>query len=248
MTAPAPVLHHEVLDQLGTRIASGAFRAGSTLTLAGLAAEFGVSRTVVREAVRVLESLGMVESKRRVGVTVQPIQSWQVLDLQVIRWRLAGPGREDQLRALTEMRMAVEPIAARLAAANASTESRLRLVELAGRLRALGEIGEGAADEYLRADIDYHCLLLEASGNEMLAALRGVITEVLSGRTALGLTPAWPAPHSLDDHETAARAVAAGDADLAERHTRAVVMEVFTELDGDEPPQPGPESHNDLHG
>ncbi|WP_127125749.1 FadR/GntR family transcriptional regulator [Georgenia sp. SYP-B2076] len=226
----APVLHTDVLNRLGREIVCGVHPPGSVLTLAGLAVDFRVSRTVVRETVRVLESLGLVESRRRVGVTVLAPRGWSVLDPRVIRWRLSGPGRDAQLHALTELRLAVEPTAARLAAHKAAPGTGARLLELAAVIRRLGETGGGAGQEYLQADIAFHTLLLEASGNDMLMALEGAITEVLSGRTTLGLTPAWPVAASLHNHEETARAVADGDEDRAESYARAVVMEVWHEL------------------
>ena len=229
MTA-APVLHSEVLDRLGSEIVCGTQPIGSVLTLAGLEHDFGVSRTVVREAVRVLESMGMVESKRRVGVTVLPKGEWSVLDTRLIRWRMNSPERDAQLHTLTELRLAIEPTAARLAARKAAPDVGARLVELAGRLRALGELGRGADREYLDADITFHSQLLLASGNDMLAAHQGVVNEVLAGRTLQGLTPPWPVASSLDNHEGTARAVADGDEDRAECCARAVVMDVWHEL------------------
>lgn len=226
----APVLHSDVLDRLGRDIAHGACPPGSVVTLSTLGEEHGVSRTVVREAVRVLESLGMVESRRRVGVRVRPVQDWSVLDPQLVSWRLTGPQRDDQLHRLTEIRLAIEPTAARLAARKAAPEVGRRLLELAATLRRLGEDGRGDDEEYLQADVAFHTLLIEASGNDMLAALQDIIAAVLIGRTHLRLTPANPVPVSLDHHEAVARAVAAGDEDLAEKHARAVVMEVWHEL------------------
>ncbi|KAE8765507.1 FadR/GntR family transcriptional regulator [Georgenia thermotolerans] len=226
----APVLHTDVLDRLGSDIAHGHCPPGSVLTLAQLAERFEVSRTVIREAVRVLESLGMVESRRRVGVTVRPVHDWSVLEPRVIRWRLTGPQRDAQLHRLTELRLALEPTAARLAALKAPAPVGARLLELAATLRRLGEAGEGAGEDYLEADIEFHTLLIAASDNDMLAALRGAVTEVLAGRTHLHLTPKDPVPVSLDHHEAVARAVAEHDEDGAERHARAVVMEVWNEL------------------
>ncbi|WP_129336469.1 FadR/GntR family transcriptional regulator [Cellulomonas endophytica] len=223
-------LHSGVLDRLGREIAAGTRPPGSVLTLAGLESELGVSRTVVREAVRVLEAVGMVESRQRVGVRVRPEEEWSALDPQVVGWRLAGPGRYRQLVALTELRLAIEPTAARLAARHADGATRERLAALAARLRALGEEGRGQTAPYLEADVAYHALLLEASGNALLAALTGPVAEVLSGRSGLGLMPASPVPGALDDHEATARAVAAGDEDAAERHARAVVEEVWREV------------------
>ena len=86
-----------VLDSLGRRITSGDAPAGTPLTLESIGSEFGVSRTVAREVMRLLEGLGLVRSKRRVGLVVLGIEEWNVLDPRVIRWRLEGPGRDPQL-------------------------------------------------------------------------------------------------------------------------------------------------------
>jgi DNA-binding FadR family transcriptional regulator len=222
--------HSGVLDRLGRSIASGDRVPGTVLTLAGLEEEFGVSRTLVREVVRVLESMGMLASRRRVGVTVRPPGDWNPFDPRLIRWRLGGPGRDAQLLSLTELRAAIEPVAARLAAARADESTRRRLVELTARLKELGEAHRGTDPEYLATDIAYHELLLAASGNPMLAALGGTVAEVLSGRTALGLMPRDPAPGALEDHEATAAAVASGDAATAEARARAVVTEVLEEV------------------
>lgn len=224
------MLHNAVLERLGTEIAQGVRPAGSVITLAQLEDEVGVSRTVIREVVRTLESMGMVESRRRIGVTVLPVAAWNVLDPQLIRWRLTGAERHAQLHRLTEMRLALEPTAARLAARRATSEVGAKLLEHANRLRVLGEAGRGHEQPYLEADIAFHALLLEASGNDMIASLHGIVTEVLAGRTDLGLTPAKPAPVSFDNHEGVARAIADRDEDLAEHYARAVVLEVWQEL------------------
>ncbi|WP_458116724.1 FadR/GntR family transcriptional regulator [Arthrobacter sp. D2-10] len=224
------MLHNSILDRLGTDIAQGVLPPGSIITLTQLASDAGVSRTVIRETVRILESKGLVESRRRVGVTVLPVSAWNVLDPQLIRWRLLGPERVAQLHRLTEMRLALEPTAARLAAARAPRETAEELVELAARLRQLGELGKGNEQLYLDTDIAFHALLLEASGNDMLASLHEIVTEVLAGRTDLGLSPADPVPEAFHNHEGIARAVLDGDADAAEHYARAVVMEVWGEL------------------
>ena len=90
-----------VLESLGPAITAGDYPPGSVLRTDELAQRFDVSRSVMREAVRVLESMHLVESRRRVGVTVRPKDEWNVYDPQVIRWRLAGADRPHQLRSLT---------------------------------------------------------------------------------------------------------------------------------------------------
>lgn len=226
----APVLHSDILNTLGAEIAGGELETGDVLTLAGLEDRFGVSRTVVREAMRILESLGMVRAKRRVGLTVQPPASWSVLDPQVIAWRLAGAGRAAQLRSLTQLRVALEPTAARLAAQSAR-HAGPELVRLAARMRELGEQGLGDTAEYLDIDVQFHTLLLTCGGNEMFAALAGSVAEVLTGRTRLGLTPAHPAHSAVTNHEELGRAIGAGDEARAEAHARAVLDTVWAEVD-----------------
>ncbi len=227
----SPALHSAVLDALGRSITSGDLAPGTPLTLEAIGAEHGVSRTVAREVMRLLEGLGLVRSGRRVGIVVLPMESWSVLDPRVIRWRLEGPGRDAQLRSLTELRHAVEPLAAAGAARHAPAETRDELVDLATRMRVLGEHGD--LTEFLALDVRMHELVLRSSGNELFGALAGVVAAVLSGRTHLGLMPASPVPEALDQHEAVARAVAAGDPEAAEAAMAAIVGEVRRALTED---------------
>jgi len=223
--------HARLVHALGGRIASGDLPAGTVLTLAALELEFGASRTAVREAVRVLESLDLIRSRRRVGMTVQPRASWRVLDAQLIRWTLAGPLRQRHLVELMELRAALEPVAARLAARNATDDQRAGLVRLASELDDLGRAGRGDSSEYLAIDVAFHSLLLAASGNLLYAELAAPVREILEGRADLGLTPAVPWPGTLDAHVAAARAVADGDGDAAEHQVRTHIAIVSHEVE-----------------
>lgn len=223
-------LHGDVLDDLGSRIASGEFAESTVLTLADLEADYGASRTLVREAVRVLESMGMLVSRRRVGITVQPRAHWDELDPKIIRWTLAGPGRQQHLESLMELRVAVEPTAAFLAARRAGSAEREELQRLAAVMADLGTRGLGDGDAYLEADLAFHSLVLSASGNPLLRALEGPVREVLAGRTRLGLHPGTPAPGTLEQHVRVARDIAGGDAESAERHSREHLCGVWGEI------------------
>ncbi|OUE23664.1 FadR/GntR family transcriptional regulator [Clavibacter michiganensis] len=225
--APVPaaeVMATRIIDALGRDIVDGALAEGSRLTIEDLQQRFGVSRTVVRDCVRVLEAMALIVPKRRVGLVVQGPDRWNVYDPRIIRWRLTGPGRSDQFRSLTQLRRAVEPVAASLAARNATAAQRTRIAELAVDLRRLGEAG--ALVDFLAADIEFHHLILEACGNDMFCALREVITEVLSGRTHQGLMPRTPRPHALDTHEQVAHAIRDGDAATAEAGMASLLAEV----------------------
>jgi DNA-binding FadR family transcriptional regulator len=223
-------MHHRVAESLGLRVAGYDLPAGSVVSLGAIEQEYGVSRTVAREAMRLLESLGMLTARRRVGIIVADESHWNVLSPKVIEWRLAGPGRDAQLRSLLDLRVAVEPTAARLAAAFATVDERAALVDLAHRLSDMGEKGLGETDEYLTTDVLWHQTLLRASGNEMLAALTGAVEAVMVGRTRLGLSPHNPVQEVLEHHETVARAIVERMPDAAEVSCRALVTRVRLEL------------------
>lgn len=222
-------LHHGVLERLGTSIVSGTYPPGHVLTLDRVCAEHGVSRTVAREVVQVLQSMGLVESRRRTGVTVRPTDRWNVFDPSVIRWRLAGPERTSQLRQLTELRAAIEPLAAAAAASHATGAQRERLVELAGMLEDTGVRGD--LDTFLDHDVEFHKVLLDGSGNDMFAGLSEVVEAVLRGRTHHDLMPPHPKPEARRLHSVVADAVAGGEPEVAQAAMTAIVAEVVAEVD-----------------
>ncbi|AKZ54786.1 Transcriptional regulator [Streptomyces ambofaciens ATCC 23877] len=229
MSTPGRGLHGRVLDTLGPAITAGEYPAGSVLRTDELAQRFEVSRSVMREAVRVLESMHLVESRRRVGVTVLPECEWNVYDPQVIRWRLAGSERPRQLRSLTVLRSAVEPVAAGLAARLATPEQCAELTEC-----ALGMVANSSGhrlEQYLFHDVAFHRVILTASGNEMFARLGGVVAEVLAGRTHHDVMFEDPDPAAVTLHVQVAEAVRARDAERAERLTREITVGALQELD-----------------
>ena len=154
------------------------------ITLDGVSAQHGVSRSVAREAIRVLESMGMVASRRRVGITIQPSEQWNVFDPRVIRWRLESGDRAAQLVSLSELRRGFEPAAAGLAAQRADPHQCRIMAAAVSDMAVHGRSGD--LESYLLADKVFHQTLLEASCNEMFRALNGVVAEVLTGRTITG--------------------------------------------------------------
>ncbi|MEU3143660.1 MULTISPECIES: FadR/GntR family transcriptional regulator [unclassified Streptomyces] len=222
-------LHGRVLDTLGPEITAGEYPPGSVLRTDELAQRFDVSRSVMREVVRVLESMHLVESRRRVGVTVRPARDWNVYDPQVIRWRLAGADRPRQLRSLTVLRSAVEPVAAGLAARNATAEQCAELTEC-----ALGMVAHSRGhrlEGYLFHDMAFHRVILTASGNDMFARLGDVVAEVLAGRTRHDVMFEDPDPAAVTLHVRVAEAVRERDAARAEELTREITVGALQELD-----------------
>lgn len=218
-----PSLHHAVLDELGSQIVRGELPPGSTFSADDRAERRGVSRSVMREAVRVLESLGLVSSRRRAGTRVQPPERWNALDTRVVAWGLDGPDRRRQLHQLSQLRLGVEPQAARLAAAHATVEQREALTEAVGALSEQSRAANQAA--YLAADIAFHRTLLAATGNRMLAQLSDLVAEVLAGRTRNALMPSEADSTAVQLHRAVAAAVAGGDGEAAEKAMRAIVEE-----------------------
>lgn len=219
-----------VLAELGPRIVDGRLPAETSLTLEWLQTEFGVSRTIAREVVQVLASMGLVESRRRTGVRVRPSQDWDHFDPAVIRWRLEGEGRAAHLHDLSQLRAAVEPPSAALAAANADASVRAEIVRLADAMEVAGAAGDLTA--FLDLDIAFHRLLLDASGNVMFAALGDVVEEVLRGRTDHHLMPPEPKPEARRLHLMVARGVADGDVDVARSAMHAICTEVVSQMKG----------------
>lgn len=225
--SPAPAagavsgLHARVLEDLGLAICEGRLAAGEILRTEQFEEKLAVSRSVIREVLRVLSAMGMVAPRRRVGVQILPVQSWNLFDPLVIRWRLATSERLNQLRSLAELRTAVEPQAARLAAGRAVPEQAAELLRLSGGMWAAGKTGNAA--EFLRLDVQFHQLLLTASGNDMFAQLHRLVAEVLTGRTQYGLVPDLPHEEALQLHMDIALAVQAGDAASAQAAMERIV-------------------------
>lgn len=233
-TVDTPGLHNRVLDELGQAICEGRLAAGDIITTEELENRYQVSRSVIRESLRALEAMGMVTSKRRVGNRILPMAEWNVYDLSVIRWRLAGRGRIEQLRSLTELRTAIEPEAARLAAQRSATTNAGALARasdlmgLAGQLWAAGRSGD--QDKFLELDIEFHALIMNMSGNEMFSRLNNLVSEVLIGRTNYGLMPQFPHSDALQMHVDVANAIQSGNADLAGSSMLGIMNRTIAEM------------------
>ncbi|WP_408918551.1 FadR/GntR family transcriptional regulator [Corynebacterium kefirresidentii] len=223
MSATPPLLG-SVVDRLGAEIVGGDIAEGERFRLGDVEKRFGISRTVAREAMRTLEHLGMVRSGRRVGITVLPMDSWAVYDPAIIGWRLNDDKtRGQQVARLNELRLGIEPVAARLAAGNASARQRAELLRLAARLAELESTPSPRVGEELETDLRFHTLILRASGNEMLAALAPSLVAMLKGKSVFGSRKRDPIGGTTQLHMELARAIDAGLADAAESTSRTIL-------------------------
>lgn len=171
---------------------------------------FGVSRTVLREALRTLTSKGLIESRPRVGTRVRPRHAWNLLDVDVLDWysRVAEP-MQFALK-LQEMREMIEPYAAGLAAASHSDETF-------GALAAAHAAMAGArnVDEWVRADLQFHLNVLIACSNELLIPLGTLIERTLEAQLRLNAKRAAVFNASLAEHTAVFEAIRDRHADAA---------------------------------
>lgn len=215
-------LYSQVLDAIGMAIVKRQepFDEDCT-TIEVLEASYPASRSVIRECVRVLEAMGMVRVRRRVGLEVLRASEWDLFNARLIHWRLASSSRDAQLRALVELRHAVEPEAARLAAARISVRDAGDLIGTAARVWSAGTAGD--MDDFIANDMRFHRLLLGASRNEMFDHLSPLMEELISGRAEYGLMPREHSGRALQLHVDAANAIQSGDAQRA----GAAVLEII---------------------
>ncbi|WP_157156880.1 MULTISPECIES: FCD domain-containing protein [unclassified Diaminobutyricimonas] len=218
----ATSLHSRVVDEIGRPIVDGDTPAGAIMLADTIEKRLLVSRSVVREAVRVLQSMGLVESIKHLGIRVLPQSRWNFYDPLLIRWRLDGTNRAAQIRSLTEVRCGAEPLAAEMAARYCPPAMANELCALAEKLREAA--GEGDMDRFVELDLQFHSTLFRASGNELFSMLQKPVAEILERRVELGLIPENPLDESLQKHLAAATAIRDRDPERA-RAAMATVMQ-----------------------
>lgn len=205
-------IHSEVVSELGARIVRGHYSSAGVLPKADvLADELGVSRTVVREATRVLAEKGLVESRQRAGTRVRERLEWDLMDGEVIAWqRLTGPD-VGFLRDLTEVRMAIETMAAHLAAQRATTTQVQHMREY------LDQMAEDVDDptEYVRVDLLLHDEIFRAAANPLLIQLERSISEGLVASRDITIKVPGSRVRALPLHLEVIESIAARDPDAA---------------------------------
>jgi DNA-binding FadR family transcriptional regulator len=184
---------------------------------------FGVSRTVLREALRTLTSKGLIESRPRVGTRVRPKPAWNLLDADLLDWysRVAEP-MTFALK-LQEMREMIEPYAAGLAAASHTDDTFSALAAAHAAMVAARNV-----DEWVRADLRFHLSVLTACSNELLIPLGTLIERTLEAQLRLNAKRADMFNASLAEHTAVFDAIRERDA-LAARAAMASLLGVTRE-------------------
>jgi len=202
-------LHASVVEQIGTRIVQGEFLPGEALPNADDSAEMlGVSRTVLREAIKVLSGKGLVESRPKTGTRVRPRADWNFLDPDVLSWRYAGKINPEDVTALFELRRAIEPMSANLAAQRATPAQIAEINAALVQMEAVVDDGESFAGP----DLVFHQTILRMTGNELIGSLAALIEMALLMSFRLSNDNPEGQRHSLPLHRDVAEKIAAGDA------------------------------------
>jgi len=176
LSSPAPEggkVHNSVLRKLGGMVLGGVYPPGEVLPREDeLAARMEVSRTSVREAVKVLCAKGLLETRQRVGARVRPRDEWRLLDPDVLSWHPDIRADEPLVSSLIEARRIIEPAAAELAAARATASDLARMEQAyLGMERAIPYDLQACCE----ADLAFHRAMVAASGNLVLKGLVGTI-------------------------------------------------------------------------
>lgn len=224
---PRRGLHGELVHRIGVQILRGELRPGDPLPTENLVvAGLPISRTVLRESVKVLAAKGLVEARPKTGTRVRPRSAWNLLDPDVLAWRFEASPDGGFFQNVVELRRIVEPEAARLAAERASD------AEIA-ELRAVFREMEAAVDDpdaYLEPDLRFHELILRACHNELLEHMASTMRAIfrllfVATRTRRSIREATGL------HEAIVTALESRDGDAAETAMRALIEDTAG-LDG----------------
>ncbi|MES2934446.1 MAG: FadR/GntR family transcriptional regulator [Pseudomonadota bacterium] len=215
----ARTIHGFLVRKLGVSIVSGVYPAGAMMPVeAELLKENGVSRTAMREAIKILTAKGLLESRPRVGLRVRQARDWNLLDPDVLGWYCECGGFADIAPKLIQMRCMVEPFAAGIAATQhtqAQIEHLESCYEAMARARNL--------EDWITSDLSFHEAILAATGNELLIPLGNMIREGLRIMFGVSAESTKNPFYSLPLHKAVLDAIKARDPLAAQSAMQAIL-------------------------
>lgn len=220
-------LSQRMTSELGRAIVCGEYpRDRSLPTEAALCEKFGVSRTAVREAIKMLTAKGLISSKPKQGIRILPEEHWNILDAEMLSWSLEANPSLSVLKEFTQMRMAVEPEACALAARHGSEERLDIIAEALERMVKAVQGGDSAAE--FQADIDFHVAILYASENRFYIRMRDFTSTALN--VSIRHTSAAKAnPEAvIEEHTRIYNAIKSGNAERAKNSMFLLIDEALT--------------------
>ena len=218
--------HTTISRTLGVAIVTGEFEPGSVLPgEIEIAESYSVSRSVVREALRMLSARGLIESKPKIGTRVRARELWNLLDPTLLEWMFEAAPPPHFVRSLFELRLIVEPAAAELAARKKTAR------QLASMGHALEEMAKHTLSkpEGQLADQEFHAAILEATDNEMLVSLSASIGAAVRWTTYFKFRNNKKPHDPIEEHRALFEAIADGDGERA----RAVTIKLIEQAERD---------------
>lgn len=189
-------VHQQVVDQLGRLIVGGSLAPGDALPSEELlAGQLVVSRSALREAMKVLGAKGLIESRQKTGARVREARFWQQLDADVLAWRFAAMPTQAFVTELVEMREIIEPAAA---AAAARKRDRAQLAAVRNAYDAMANAAD--RDAWAQADVEFHGAVLSAANNTLMSSLFNVVSTALHGFFLLSARASTDFKYSLPRH------------------------------------------------
>jgi DNA-binding FadR family transcriptional regulator len=220
--------HGHTVDRIGEAIVGGRYAVGCTLPPEPLLCdEFGVSRTVVREAVKSLAAKGLLVAGPKVGTRVLPSDNWNWFDPDVVAWQTHAGLTHEFLRDLQELRRVIEPAAVHMAAERATARD---LAEIEAAYAGMRQAIEQGGD-YVASDLRFHQGLLRAGGNRMMVQMSKAIGALLRTSFEVSTTLLDGPASSLPLHRAVLDAVIAHKPEQAERASLKLIDSAGDDID-----------------
>ncbi len=215
-------LRMQVAEALATRILDGTFRPGETMpTEPELMQLTGVSRTTLRSAIQSLEAKGLLSVGPSLGTRVQPQSSWNLLDADVVDWRLKLGISVELVRELYEVRECFEPRASFLAAERGTEEDHRRISSAFAHLSESRSYDQDLATE---VDVEFHVAILLSCGNDYIASLGTLMSAMLRMSFAIARQRKALSQDDIDRHGEIAQAILARNGAEAEAATQRLLL------------------------
>ena len=229
VTGLTPSLSTHVAREIGRRIVSETYAPGELVEDEGTLAErYQVSRSVIRDAVKILVGKRLLDVRRGVGTRVRSRASWGLLDDDVLAWFQSAAPNGDFLRQLMDTRLMIEPKASRWAAERATAEEVSRIEAALERM----EQEKGSAEDLVIADAAFHRSILRAAHNEFLVAMEGIIFSALLGGIRLANERQEDSAFIIRIHRDVYEAIAARDGEGAEQAMENLLTDASSRLGG----------------
>jgi DNA-binding FadR family transcriptional regulator len=219
-------LHLRLADQIGLAIVRGDLPQGELLpSESKLCKMLGVSRTAMREAIRGLIAKGLVESRSKIGTRVRPVELWNHLDADVLRWQLQATDTDSYLRKMFQLRLATEPAAAAIAAQFAHAGDHARISAAFDAMVAAG------ADNrlWVEADLEFHKAIYLATHNEFFWPIGQLFNLALKEMFTIAAQGSHRS-RALAEHRDLREAIVRGQPELAQALSLKMVQNASSDI------------------